>query len=162
MGITPKLNGFVQDTYADFMGRAVNGMLANASDVNLTDGVFVGEVKKAYAGHCYGLKDGALVAMASGIEPVFVCFEQGAMDSDDDGNYEVGTAKVLRSARVGGRIWIEVVAKGATVDSSAVLYAGTDGKITDAAEGTDISTHAKVVGTYTATDGKALCLVEVF
>ncbi len=160
MGITPKKNGFVQDTYADFMGQAANGMLAFASDIDLTDGVFVGDVAKAYAGRCYGLKDGSLIALDASSEPVVVVLQYG-MDSDDDGSFANEVAKVIRSNRVGGRIWCEVIAKGASVDSTAALHVNADGKLTDASDGVDVSAHIKVVGSFVATDGKALCLVEV-
>ncbi len=161
MGITPKKNGFVQDGYADFMGRAVAGMLANASDINLTDAVFVGDLQKVYAGRCYGWDAGVLKTVTADIEPVIAVFEQGAMDSDEDGNFKTDVAHVIRSARVGGRVWVEVVAKGSTVDSTAALHAGTDGKLTDAADGVDVSAKIKVVGEYAVIDGKALVLVEV-
>lgn len=158
--MTPIKNGFVQDTYADFMGKAANGMLAMASDINLVDGVFVGDVEKAYAGRCYALKDGTLSALTADDEPCVVVLNY-AMRSDTDGNYSENVATVLRSARVGGRIWVEVTATGTTITSATKLHVATTGAFTDAESGVDVSAKIKVVGTYTVADSKALCLVEV-
>lgn len=163
MGLTPIKNGFIQTTYADVFGKAVNGMLAYASDVNLTDGVYVGDIEKAYAGRCYALKDGKLTTLTDGStdEPVIVCFDQ-SMDSDVDGNFRGDVAKVLRTKRVGGRVWVEVtVASGSTVDDTAELKVASTGAFTTST-GVDVSSKVKVVGTYPVVDSKALCLVEVF
>lgn len=159
MGLNPVKNGFVQDTYADFMGQAVNGMLANASDVDLCDGLYVGDVEKAYAGRCYGNDHGVLKALTATDEPVICVFTQ-SMDSDTDGNFYDGVAKCLRSARVGGRVWVEVTATGTTVTPDTALKVASTGAFTDG-DGVDVSSVVKVCGTFAVTDSKALVLVEV-
>lgn len=156
----PSKNGFVQDTYSDFMGKAVNGMLAFASDVNLVDGVVVADVEKAYAGRCYGFDGEKLVTLTATTEPVVVILNY-AMATDENGNYSDNVATVLRSARVGGRVWVEVTSTNTTITSASELKVATTGAFTDGSTGIDVSAKIKVVGSYTVTDGKALCLVEV-
>lgn len=158
MGITPVKNGFVQTVYADFMGQAVNGMLANASDINLCDTVYTGDIK-GYAGRCYGVKAGKLVVYADGSEPVICVFHQ-QMNSDDDGNYDEGTCTVLRSKRIGGRIFVEV-SGSAEITEDTTLNIDGDGKFTTDS-GTSLGAHVKVIGSYTPVDKKALVEIEVF
>lgn len=158
--MTPSKNGFVQDAYADFMGAGVAGMVAEASDVVLIDGVFVGDVGKAYAGRCYGLTDGKLEALTATNEPVVVTLAY-SMSSDAEGNYAENVATVMRSDRVGGRIWVEVTSSATTITSATKLFVASTGAFTDAEGGVDVSDKIKVVGAYTVSDSKALVLVEV-
>lgn len=158
MGITPVKNGFVQTVYADFMGQATNGMLANASDINLCDSVYTGDIK-GYAGRCYGLKGGKIVSYTDGLEPVICVFHQ-QMNSDDDGNYDEGTCTVLRSKRIGGRVFVEV--SGTTeITEDTTLSIDSDGKFTSES-GTSLASHVKVVGEYSPVNEKALVEIEVF
>jgi hypothetical protein len=158
MGITPVKNGFVQTVYADFMGQATNGMLANSSDINLCDSVYTGDIK-GYAGRCYGLKAGKIVSYADGLEPVVCVFHQ-QMNSDDEGNYDEGTCTVLRSKRIGGRIFVEVSGIS-EITEDTTLSVDSDGKFTTGS-GTSLAEHVKVVGEYSPVDSKALVEIEVF
>lgn len=158
--MTPSKNGFIQDQYADFMGAGVAGMVANASDVVLIDGVFVGDVEKAYAGRCYGLTDGKLATLTATAEPVIVTLAY-SMETDSDGNYSSNVATVMRSARVGGRVWVDVTSTETTISSATKLYVASTGAFTTTEGGVDVSEKIKIVGSYTVKDSKALVLVEV-
>lgn len=116
--------GFVQSAVYDQQGIALAGRLANASDINLCDGISVGET----AGIGVGL--GVSVASLSGAKKpgindtqlklptssstaddfagILVRTDTGRTDANGKnyiGEKEIGT--LLRAERVGGRIWVE-------------------------------------------------------
>ena len=116
--------GFVQSAVYDQQGIALAGRLANASDINLCDGISVGET----AGIGVGL--GVSVASLSGAKKpgindtqlklptsssaatdfagILVRTDTGRTDANGEnyiGEKEIGT--LLRADRVGGRIWVK-------------------------------------------------------
>lgn len=127
--------GFVQSTVYDQMGISQEGRLANASDINLCDGVSVGETNGI------GVGLGVTIAALSGAKKAGIndeCLKLpiststaadfgGILIATDTcrtneagrnymGAQEIGT--VLRTARVGGRIWIkaqEALTKGGSI-----------------------------------------------
>ena len=138
--------GAVQTSYTDQPGQAVDGMLMFSSDINLCDAVYVGEtngiaagrgVKVAAGSDTISLQRPNLVASlpesgdtAAALIGIVVFDEQ--MQSDANGIPGVGyerMAMLLRSSRVGGRIYVKCP-EAVTVGSSTVNWvtvAGTDG-----------------------------------
>lgn len=114
--------GFVQTTVTDQIGVALEGRLANASDINLCDGVSAGENIPVGYGVVYSALAGALKAginseqvklptasaQAADFGGIVVRTETGHTDVNGV-NYtaEKEIATVLRSDRVGGRIWVK-------------------------------------------------------
>lgn len=114
--------GFVQDAVYDQMGVALEGRLANASDINLCDGVSAGEDIPVGYGVVYSALSGALKA---GINAEKVALPAGTETAADFGGIVVRTetghtntdnvsyvakeeiATVLLANRVGGRIWVK-------------------------------------------------------
>jgi len=114
--------GFVQESVTDQMGVALEGRLANASDINLCDGVSAGEDLPVGYGVVYSALSGALKA---GINSEKVKLPTSAAKASDFGGIVVRTetghtntagvsytakeeiATVLRADRVGGRIWVK-------------------------------------------------------
>ena len=116
--------GFVQSAVYDQMGVSLEGRLANASDINLCDAVSVGEtngigvglgvVVSALSGaikpgiNALELKLPTGTSTAADFAGILVRTDTGRTDADGNnymGNKEIGT--LLRSNRVGGRIWIK-------------------------------------------------------
>lgn len=114
--------GFVQTSVTDQIGVALEGRLANASDINLCDGVSAGE--NIPVG--YGVKFLALVgALKAGVNSLQVKKPVSTDTAADFGGIVVRTdtghtdgngvnytaekeiATVLRADRVGGRIWVK-------------------------------------------------------
>lgn len=114
--------GFVQSSVDDQMGIALEGRLANASDINLCDGISAGE--NIPVG--YGVKLGALSgALKAGINDQKVVLPESTDDATAFAGIVVRTetghtdanglnyvalqeiATLLRSTRVGGRIWVK-------------------------------------------------------
>ena len=116
--------GFVQSSVYDQMGVALEGRLANASDINLCDAYSIGESGGIPVGRGVSLSaiSGAIKAginnekallptsssLATDFAGVLVRTDTGHTDANGV-NYmaeqEMGT--ILRSTRVGGRIWVK-------------------------------------------------------
>lgn len=116
--------GFVQSAVYDQMGVALAGRLANASDINLCDAYSIGEtagvgvglgvalssianVKKAGIND-YEVKLPTSSSTAADFGGLLVRTDTGRTDAEGNnymGYQEMGT--VLRSDRVGGRIWVK-------------------------------------------------------
>lgn len=114
--------GFVQTSVDDQMGVALEGRLANASDINLCDGISAGENIPVGYGVVYSVLAGALKA---GINSEKVKLPTADSTSSDFGGIVIRTetghtdtngvsytaaqeiATVLRSDRVGGRVWVK-------------------------------------------------------
>ena len=175
--------GFVQSAVYDQMGISQEGRLANASDINLCDGLSVGETNGI------GVGLGVTVAALSGAKKAGINDEcvklptssAAATDfagiliatdtcrTDEAGrNYiakeEIGT--VLRSKRVGGRVWVK--AQEALTAGSTIYWIVADttshgleiGGFTGTAHSTDTVSLSNLVVKSTAAAGK-LALVEV-
>lgn len=114
--------GFVQSSVDDQMGIALEGRLANASDINLCDGISAGAdipvgygVKKAALSGAIkaGINDEKVVLPAStdtaaAFAGIVVRTETGHTNTDGVSYVaEKEIATVLRSSRVGGRIWVK-------------------------------------------------------
>lgn len=114
--------GFIQSSINDQMGVALEGRLANASDINLCDGISAGENIPVGCGVVYSALSGAIKA---GINAEKVSLPTAGATEADFGGIVVRTdtghtntdnvsyvakeeiATVLRSNRVGGRIWVK-------------------------------------------------------
>lgn len=116
--------GFVQGAIYDQMGVSAEGRLANASDINLCDAVSVGETNGIPVGRGVSMAalSGAIKAginneklmlptsssTAADFAGILVRTDTGHTDANGV-NYmaaqEMGT--LLRSTRVGGRIWVK-------------------------------------------------------
>lgn len=141
--------GFVQSNVYDQMGVALAGRLANASDINLCDAYSIGEtagvgvglgvalssianVKKAGIND-YEVKLPTSESTATDFAGILVRTDTGRTDAEGNnymGYQEVGT--VLRSARVGGRIWVEAqdaITTGGSLYWVVADSAGTGKKI---------------------------------
>lgn len=140
--------GFVQETVTDQIGVALEGRLANASDINLCDGVSAGENIPVGYGVVYSALAGALKAginseqvklptasaQAADFGGIVVRTETGHTNTDGVSyTAEKEIATVLRSDRVGGRIWVKAqsaITKGGDLywvvadDADAGLKAG--------------------------------------
>lgn len=175
--------GFVQSAVYDQMGISQEGRLANASDINLCDGVSVGEfngigvglgvtfsaladIKKAGINDTKCLlptHDSAEVNFAGIVVKTDTC------RTDEYGrNYvaEQEIASVLRSDRVGGRIWVK--AQEALTAGSVIYWIIADttghgltvGGFTGTEHGADTVALPKVKVNSSAVAGE-LALVEV-
>jgi hypothetical protein len=138
--------GAVQTTYNDQPGVAVPGMLAFASDLANTDGIFIGGDTGIAAGR--GVVFSALaqasdlqrpnlsavlptVATAAGDLDGILVFDE-TMQSDSNGvpGWNPGrVGRILRPAGAGGRVYLKAV-DAFTLASTVnlVTVAGTDGK----------------------------------
>ncbi len=124
-GYRGTIGGAVQTSYTDQPGVGVPGMLAFASDINLTDAVYIGELDGIAAGLgvMYGLPVENVadlqVPSVTALLPItgktaadfrgIVVFDE-RMNSDSDGfpgwaNGRVG--RVVRNDRSGGRIYVK-------------------------------------------------------
>ena len=140
--------GFIQSAIYDQMGVALEGRLANASDINLCDGITAGENVPVGYGVVVSALSGAIKA---GINATQVKLPTNSATAADFGGIVVRTdaghtdennvtytakeeiATVLRADRVGGRIWVKaqsnITTGGSlywvtTSDSGAGLVAG--------------------------------------
>ena len=173
--------GFVQTTVTDQIGVALEGRLANASDINLCDGVSAGENIPVGYGVVYSALAGALKAginseqvklptasaQAADFGGIVVRTETGHTDVNGV-NYtaEKEIATVLRSDRVGGRIWVKAqsaITKGGDLywvvadDADAGLTAGGFAGSLVASKTVKLS-GVKVISGAAKGD---LCLVEI-
>ena len=114
--------GFVQSAIYDQMGVALEGRLANASDINLCDGVTAGEDIPVGYGVVYSALSGAIKAginaekvklptssaTAADFGGIVIRTETGHTNTDNVSYVaEQEIATVLRSNRVGGRVWVK-------------------------------------------------------
>lgn len=114
--------GFVQSSVTDQMGIALEGRLANASDINLCDGISAGAdipvgygVKKAALSGALkaGVNDQKVLLPAStdaatAFAGIVVRTETGHTNTAGVSYVaEQEIATVLRADRVGGRIWVK-------------------------------------------------------
>lgn len=140
--------GFIQSAIYDQMGVALEGRLANASDINLCDGITAGEDLPVGYGVVASALSGAIKA---GINAEQVKLPTSSSKATDFGGIVVRTdaghtntdnvsytakeeiATILRADRVGGRIWVKaqsaITTGGSlywviTPDSDAGLVAG--------------------------------------
>ena len=175
--------GFVQSAVYDQMGISQEGRLANASDINLCDGVSVGEATGVGVG--LGVTFAALANIKkAGINDIKCLLPTTAAEAtdfagiviktdtcrtDENGrNYmaEQEIATVLRSDRVGGRIWVkaqEALTAGATIYwiiADTTGHGLTVGGFTGTAHGADTVALTNVKVNSTAVAG-GLALVEV-
>lgn len=116
--------GFIQSAVYDQMGVALEGRLANASDINLCDSYSIGEANGIGVGLGVSLSalSGAIKAginseeaklpttssLATDFAGILIRTETGRTDANGKnymGNKEIGT--ILRKARVGGRVWVK-------------------------------------------------------
>lgn len=160
--------GAVQTAYTDQPGQAMPGMLAFASDINLTDALYVGETLGLLSGVGIKLSNvsddislqrpnlSALLPTAGMAAADFggiLVFDEH-MQSDENGNpgYELGRiGRFLRPIRAGGRVYVKVKA---TVDHTTddvywIFTAGTTfalGDFAPAMEGTVVQAGASVAG----------------
>ena len=173
--------GFVQTTVTDQIGVALEGRLANASDINLCAGVSAGENIPVGYGVVYSALAGALKAginseqvklptasaQAADFGGIVVRTETGHTDANGV-NYtaEKEIATVLRSDRVGGRIWVKAqsaITKGGDLywvvadDADAGLTAGGFAGSLVASKTVKLS-GVKVISGAAKGD---LCLVEI-
>ena len=131
--------GFVQSTVTDQMGVALEGRLANASDINLCDGISAGEdipvgygvVKSALSGAVKaGINDEQVKlptssAKATDFAGIVVRTDTGHTNTDNvsyTAKEEIAT--VLRADRVGGRIWVK--AQGAITTGGSLYWVVDD------------------------------------
>lgn len=169
MVYTPQ-RGFAQSQYFDQQATALAGMLANASDINLVDSAFVGQVDPV-AGLTAGIGVQILPTVASnrpGLNyDVAIPPQESATDADFAGivvrnqfmrTNAAGEAcyfyqdmcNYARRGRAGSRIWVEL-ASGSTVFGGDVYWivrdTANDGKKIGAFAG------AAIAGTATPTPG---------
>ena len=190
---SPVVNAFGQDTYFDQQGTALAGMLANASDINLVDAAVVGEeLDFAVCGRFYPLKvDTSIIRPGVNTEKI-TSYDDATLSSPPDEwcvvvrNQQVQTnaenesgweskrmANVLRTSRVGGRIWVEgitgqtAMAQGNFYVVSAVASGEakvgqltSDSSITGATLSTKALIGAKMLGA-TPPDSNGHCLVLI-
>lgn len=136
---TPK-RGFAQSHYYDQMATALSGMLANASDINLTDSAFVTGVESE-DGLVAGIavcvvpatqsnRPGVNFAMvcpmypgASGNAVAGIVVRNQWMRSNSKGEacfYNEDICNILRASRVGGRIWVKLEGTATAVQNGKV------------------------------------------
>lgn len=177
--------GFAQTQYFDQMATALAGMLANASDINLVDNAFVGEVDPAVGlmagigvvahyttqSNRPGLNQQILVPpsdAATEADFAGIVVRNQFMRTNDDGEacyYEEDIANFARRDRAGARIWVRL-AHGSTTYGSDVYWivrdtAGTGKQIGafsgDPITGTTTPTPAELNGgTVNLNDVKAI------
>lgn len=133
--------GFIQSDVKNQMGVALEGRLANASDINLCDSLSVGEADGVGVG--LGVKIGALTgAIKTGVNDQQVVLPTAGATAADFGGIVVRTdsghtdaanrtfvakeemATVLRAKRVGGRIWVK--AQGAITTGGDIYWVIAD------------------------------------
>lgn len=179
--------GFVQSAVYDQQGIALEGRLANASDINLCDAVTIGEANGIGVGLGVsvaalsgakkpGINDTKLVlptssSTADDFAGILVRTDTGRTDANGKnymGYQEVGT--LLRADRVGGRIWVRAYDQITTggdlywiidnsVDSDQIIGAFCGAEIKDSTDIDSVKiTNAKVVAGAAAGE---LALVEL-
>lgn len=159
-------NEFAQDAYYDQMAPAVAGMLANASDYNLTDSAFVfGEPIPTGTGvarqfttansNVQGINNVAvrapeLTTKAEDFAGILV--SNAVMHSSQEGTPAGRAGDVvnyLRKDRVGGRVWVRL-AKGTTTPGANAhwIIAPVDGAVVGGFSAEEISTTGAATSGY--------------
>ena len=179
--------GFIQSTVYDQMGVALEGRLANASDINLCDsivcgtsagiGVGLGVAVSSVSGAIKaGINDTKIVlptssSAATDFAGVVVRTETGRTDANGKCYVAEGDmATVLKAERVGGRIWVkayDTITTGGniywivdnSVDSDQIVGAFTGSAITSGGDTDTVQlTNVKVLAGATAGN---LALIEL-
>jgi hypothetical protein len=138
---TPIPLGQVQATYNDQMASALEGMLANQSDINLTDSMLVNEADGIVCGR--GVVETInTTAVRPGVNDVSIALPTGSTTAgllagivvrpftpmstlaDDARILDNRAAMVLSTARIGGRIWIRAYG-GCTAGATAFWRVGS-------------------------------------
>lgn len=136
--------GFIQSAIYDQMGVALEGRLANASDINLCDSISVAETDGIGVG--LGVKIAALSgAKKAGVNDQCIKLPVGTDTAADfagivvrtdsghtDANNRTYVAKeeqatVLREKRVGGRVWVK--AQGAITTGGELYWVIADDSV---------------------------------
>ena len=140
--------GFIQSAVYDQMGVALEGRLANASDINLCDGVAAGEDLPVGCGVVYSVLAGAIkaginsekvklptaTATASDFGGIVVRTETGHTNTSGVSYTAAGEiATILRSDRVGGRIWVK--AQGALTTGGDIYWVVDDDSVSELTKG---------------------------
>lgn len=175
--------GFVQSAVYDQMSISQEGRLANASDINLCDGVSIGEsagigvglgvTVAAISGALKaGINDECLklpVAASTAEKFAGILVATDTCRTDEAGHNYIGEKEIgtlLRCDRVGGRIWVK--AQEALTKGSAIYWIVADttshglevGGFTGTAHSTDTVALSGLVVKSSADAGK-LALVEI-
>jgi len=139
--------GFIQSAIYDQMGVALEGRLANASDINLCDSLTAGD--NINVG--YGVAKAAVTAIKAGVNDLAAKLPTGSSTAADfygivvrtdsgrtdaNGNTylaEQDMATVLRANRVGGRIWVK--AQGAITTGGDIYWVIADDAVAELTAG---------------------------
>lgn len=140
-------NGFMQATYVDQQGTALPGDLAYASDVDLIDACVV----SMPAGSEGDLLPVGADTTAAQLYGVTVRNQQCRTDGNNVSGWGDGdVCNVMRTARVGGRIWV-TAGNAATANTAAHLVVK------------DTTSHGLPVGSFVGTEitGDTVALTNV-
>lgn len=180
----PRKHGFAQEQYYDQQATALPGMLANASDINLCDSAFISDTYPdgltAGTAVCAvpatkSNRPGVNFAMvrpmypgASGNAIAGIVVRNQWMRTNDKGEacfFKEDICNVLRTSRVGGRIWVKFVGTETAVQNGKVYCVVNDtaghgytiGAFSAAAiAGTATPTHGMLLGGTFAYNGSAV------
>ena len=175
--------GFVQSAVYDQMAISQEGRLANASDINLCDGVSVGEsagigvglgvTVAAISGALKaGINDECLklpISTSTAADFAGILIATDTCRTDENGRNYIGSQEIgtcLRAARVGGRVWIkaqEALTKGQSIYwiiNNATSHGLEIGGFTGTAHSSDTVELTQLAVKSSAAAGK-LALVEV-
>lgn len=150
--------GFAQSQYYDQQATALPGMLANASDINLCDSAFISDTypEGLTAGTAVcavpatkSNRPGVNFAMvrpmypnASGNDIAGIVVRNQWMRTNDNGEaclFKEDICNILRTSRIGGRIWVKLVGTETTIQNGKVYCV-----INDTAE------HGYTIGAFSA------------
>lgn len=180
----PRKHGFAQEQYYDQQATALPGMLANASDINLCDSAFISDT------YPDGLTAGTAVCAVPAtksnrpgvnfamVRPMFpgatgndiagIVVRNQWMRTNDKGEacfFKEDICNLLRTSRVGGRIWVKFVGTETAVQNGKVYCVVNDtaghgytiGAFSAAAiAGTATPTHGMLLGGTFAYNGSAV------
>lgn len=180
----PRKHGFAQEQYYDQQATALPGMLANASDINLCDSAFISDT------YPDGLTAGTAVCAVPAtksnrpgvnfamVRPMYpgatgnaiagIVVRNQWMRTNDKGEacfFKEDICNVLRTSRVGGRIWVKFVGNETAVQNGKVYCVVNDtaghgytiGAFSAAAiAGTATPTHGMLLGGTFAYNGSAV------
>lgn len=169
----PRKHGFAQEQYYDQQATALPGMLANASDINLCDSAFISDT------YPEGLTAGTAVCAVPAtksnrpgvnfamVRPMFpgatgndiagIVVRNQWMRTNDNGEacfFKEDMCNILRTSRIGGRIWVKFVGTETAVQNGKVYCVVND----TAGHGYTIGAFsaAPIAGTATPTSGMLL------
>lgn len=180
----PRKHGFAQEQYYDQQATALPGMLANASDINLCDSAFISDTYPdgltAGTAVCAvpatkSNRPGVNFAMvrpmypgATGNDIAGIVVRNQWMRTNDKGEacfFKEDICNVLRTSRIGGRIWVKFVGTETAVQNGKVYCVVNDtaghgytiGAFSAAAiAGTATPTHGMLLGGTFAYNGSAV------